>query len=91
MFGVIEGSVEVVVGDEVIETVKPGGIVGEMAVLEEEPRGADARAAGHTIVAEIDRSRFLFLVKLNPILAIEVMKVLSDRLRRTTKRAAGSS
>lgn len=89
MFGVVEGAIDLMVGDVAVEQVGPGGILGEMAVLEDEPRTANARACAATIVAEIDQQRFLSLIKVNPFFAIEVMRVLSDRLRKQNVRANG--
>jgi CRP-like cAMP-binding protein len=84
MYGVIEGAIEVVVGDEVVETVGPGGVLGEMALLDEAPRSASARAAEDTVVAEISRQRFLTVVKSNPFFALDLMRILAERLRRQT-------
>jgi CRP-like cAMP-binding protein len=84
MYGVVEGTIDITIGDLAVERVAPGGVLGEMAVLESEPRTASARASGATLVARIDREQFANLVKVNPYFAIEVMRVLSFRLRRET-------
>jgi CRP-like cAMP-binding protein len=84
MYGVVEGAIDLIIGDTVIEHAGPGSVLGEMAVLENESRTADARASGVTLVARIDRERFADLVRVNPYFAIEVMRVLSYRLRRET-------
>jgi CRP-like cAMP-binding protein len=86
MYGIIDGAVDVIVGDVAVEQVGPGGIVGEMAVLEDEPRTASARASEAVTITEIDQERFLELIKVNPYFAIEVMRVLSDRLRQQNVR-----
>jgi CRP-like cAMP-binding protein len=83
MIAVIEGAIEVLVDRSVVETVEPGGILGEVALLEDLKRTASARAAADSEVAVIDQDRFLLLVKTNPFLAIEVMRVLADRLTRS--------
>ena len=87
MYVVLDGEVDVVQGGRVIETVGPGGIVGEMALIEQAPRSADAIARGPARVAEVSHQRFTFLVQQTPGFALHVMKVLVDRLRRTTRRA----
>ena len=84
MYGVVEGAIDLKIGDVAVEQVGPGGILGEIGLLESEPRTADAHASGATLVAKIDRERFANLIKVNPYFAIEVMRVLSYRLRRET-------
>jgi CRP-like cAMP-binding protein len=83
MYAVVEGGVEVVVDDRVVETVPPGGFLGEVALLGPGRRTAGARAAGPTTVAVIDEKRFLVLVRTNPYFSLEVMRVLAARLGRT--------
>lgn len=87
MFVVLEGEVEVVHDGRVIETVGPGGLVGEMALIEQAPRSATAVARGSVRVAGVSHQRFTFLVQQTPGFALHVMRVLVDRLRRTTRRA----
>jgi CRP-like cAMP-binding protein len=54
----------------------------EMAILDHSVRSGTARASDDTIVAEIDQNRCFTLVRHNPILSIEIMKVMTERLRR---------
>ena len=84
MYAVIEGEIEIVRDGKVVETLAPGHIFGELALLDDDgyTRSADARAAQPTTVAEIDRDRFLSVLKLNPVFAIHVMKHLALRIRR---------
>jgi len=87
MYVVLEGEVDVVRKGQVIETVGPGGIVGEMALIEQEaPRSATAVARSPVRLAAVSHQRFTFLVQQTPGFAIHVMRVLVDRLRRTTQR-----
>lgn len=88
MFAVIEGQVELIVGDTVVEIVKEGGFFGEMALIDTRPRSADARAHTDCVLACIDQKRFLFLVQNTPFFAIQVMQVMADRLRRQNQRLA---
>ena len=60
-----------------------GEIVGEMAVLEQQPRIADMRAKGRLSVLVFDRSRFLTLLSGRPELGMTLIKVLSLRMRAT--------
>lgn len=53
-----------------------------MAVPDDSVRSATARACEDTVVAEIDQKRFLTLVRHNPFFSIEIMEVMTERLRR---------
>jgi CRP/FNR family cyclic AMP-dependent transcriptional regulator len=81
MYVVRGGTIRVGSGNTVYEDVEAGGIVGEMAIIEDAPRSAAATALTECEVAEIDRKRFQYLVQQVPHFAVNVMKVLSHRLR----------
>jgi CRP-like cAMP-binding protein len=87
LFGVVEGAVDILVGDRVIETAEPGTLFGEMALIDKQPRSARAIAASPCRLACIDERRFLFLVQQTPNFALHVMRTLADRLRRRTESA----
>jgi CRP-like cAMP-binding protein len=82
MYVVVEGEVELFVRGTKVERLEPGGIFGEMALLGHEPRSATAVAGPGCKIAPIDEKRFLFLVQQTPYFAIQLMRVLADRLRR---------
>lgn len=84
MYVVLEGAVELVLRDEVIETVQPGEIFGEIALLDDRPRSAAAIAKTDCKLAAVDQQRFTFLVQHTPFFAIEVMRIMAERLRRET-------
>jgi CRP/FNR family transcriptional regulator, cyclic AMP receptor protein len=81
MYGVVEGEVELRTADRVIGTVGPDGVFGEMAIVDRSPRMATAVATRDSVLAVIDRRRFLFLVHETPTFALEVMSDMADRLR----------
>jgi len=78
------GSVELSARGKVLETVGEGGIFGEMAVIDREPRSASAVALSDSELVAIDKRRFWFLVQETPYFAEIVMRVMADRLRRNT-------
>ena len=82
MFVLLEGSMVVMVGDKVVENSAPGAIVGEMALIDQSPRGATVVAREPSRLAKIDQRRFLHLIQLNPFFATHVMKVMAGRLRQ---------
>jgi CRP-like cAMP-binding protein len=85
MFAVIEGQVELTHRGAVIEKIGPGGIVGEMALIDEAPRSATATAATETRVVRVDRDHFIYLVEEHPTFALQVMSVMADRLRKANR------
>jgi CRP/FNR family cyclic AMP-dependent transcriptional regulator len=82
MFAVVEGAVEINLEGTVVERVAPGGVFGEMALIDKHPRSATAVAAVDCSLAAIDEKRFLRLVELTPKFALQVMQVITQRLRR---------
>jgi CRP-like cAMP-binding protein len=81
MYVLLEGEVEIRLGEYVVETAMPGALIGEMALIDESPRAANAVAKTACRLATVDRRRFLFLVQQHPQFATHVMKELADRLR----------
>lgn len=81
MYVIQSGSVDIIVGHQVVETADAGHIVGEMALIDRHVRSATAIAKSDCQLVPIERKRFTFLVQQNPYFAIEVMQVLADRLR----------
>jgi CRP/FNR family cyclic AMP-dependent transcriptional regulator len=86
MYIVRSGAVRVSTGTMELEQLGPGSILGEMALIEETPRSATVTAVSDCEIAVIDRRRFLFLVQQTPSFALNVMRVLSHRLREMNRR-----
>ena len=84
MYAVIEGQVDIVWRDEILETVDEGGIFGELALVDDGPRSAAAIARTNCRIAVVDRKRFAVLVSQTPHFAVDVMRVMAQRLRRRT-------
>jgi CRP-like cAMP-binding protein len=81
MYVVLEGEVDIVARGENVETVGPGGIFGEMALVDRCARSAAAIAKTDGKVVPVNEKRFLYLVSNTPFFAIEVMQTLAGRLR----------
>lgn len=81
MFSIIEGTVEIVLGDKVLETLGAGELFGEMSLIDKSPRSATARAKTDCKIVAIDEKRFLFMVQQHPFFALEVMRALTTRIR----------
>src|SRR5213595_822419 len=83
MYVLPEGEIDIFLGDFVFETAGPGALLGEMALIDDTPRTANAVAKSPSRLAQIDRRRFHFLVQQTPHFSTHVMKILADRLRNT--------
>ena len=86
MYVVREGVVELSVQGKLVARVEKGGILGEMALIDKKPRSASAKAKTDCELVPVDGKQFLSLVQQRPSFAIEVMKVLADRLRKMDER-----
>jgi CRP-like cAMP-binding protein len=84
MYVIRSGEVEIERNGKVVEKLGPGGIFGEMALIDGSPRAASAKAKTACEVAPITEKTFLFLVHETPFFAISVMRALAERLRRAT-------
>ena len=92
MYIVKQGMLRVLSGSTILETVRDGGIIGEMAIIEEHmPRSATVIAGTYCELVEIDVPRFLSLVQNTPGFSITVLRVISRRLRVMNRRYRDSS
>jgi CRP/FNR family cyclic AMP-dependent transcriptional regulator len=87
MFIVRNGTLRIRSGSIVYEDVIAGGIVGEMALVEDTDVRRSAMVYALTVceVVKIDQLRFFSLIAQTPSFARTVMRVLSRRLRRMDK------
>lgn len=85
MYGVKAGQIEILGGDEVLETVGPEEIFGEMALIDNKPRSASARALTDCQIVPIDEKRFNFMVQQTPFFGLQIMRMIVGRLRQTTE------
>jgi len=65
--------------EKMLDVLKPGEFFGEMALLEEAPRTASAIAHEDTTLLEFNRANFEILLKGNPQIAINLLKIFSRR------------
>jgi CRP-like cAMP-binding protein len=85
MYIIQEGTVEIVkhIGGEshVLSRLDKGDFFGEMAILENVARSADAVATGDVRVLAINGSRFDEMLRKNPEVAVRIIRKYSQRLR----------
>lgn len=70
--------------DGVLNLVRAGEVVGEIALLDGHPRTADAIADTDGEVMLLERRDLLHLIEENGALALGLMEVLCERLRQTS-------
>lgn len=81
MYGINSGEIEIIVNNQVVETIESGDLFGEGALVHtEHKRYSTAKAKTDCQLLVIDLEKFLFLVQETPMFAIEVMRSYSDRL-----------
>ena len=84
MYVIIEGEVRVHSGDKTILTLGPGKSVGELAVLDPEPRAASVTAISETRLFRIAEDAFTEVMTDRPEIAKGVIRALCQRVRMTT-------
>ena len=73
-------------GKEVIlNLIDPGQMFGEIALLDGKARTADATAMGPTTLLVLDRREFIPFLERNPKIAIRLLEILCERVRRTSE------
>lgn len=85
LYVVESGTVEVRLGDKILNTLEPGSIFGEMALIDNSPRRATAVASSDVSVIPVDEKQFLFLVTHTPYFALNVMRILAKRLQNANQ------
>ena len=81
MYIVQSGTIEMVVGDRVVETVGPNEALGFMSMIDEQPRTSTARAKEACELSQIDSRTFRFMVDEVPNFAAYIMGVMARRIR----------
>jgi CRP/FNR family cyclic AMP-dependent transcriptional regulator len=92
MFAICKGTVKIGVAsadghDAIFNLLCKGDIFGEIAILEGNPRSADAVATADCDLFVIERRDFLPILRSEPELALKFIEVLCERLRRTSLQA----
>ena len=89
MYVVTSGEVEITLKGEPLGAELPGGIVGEMAMINAAFRSATATCIRKSTLARINRDQFKEMIRENPEFALHVMEVLANRLRMANRLIAG--
>jgi CRP-like cAMP-binding protein len=81
MYVVVEGRVAISLRGATIERVGPGGVFGEMALVDHAARAASAAAETDCALLAINRAVFLGLVKSNPTFGVSLLTAVGERVR----------
>ena len=82
MYIVREGEIEIKRNGIVFDTIGPGVTLGEMGLIDHKPRTADAVAKTSCKLVLLNERQFQFLVQQVPDFALEVLRIIVDRLRK---------
>lgn len=90
LYGVIEGRLKIYAsgadGKEVVFGLSdPGEVIGEIALLDSNPRSATVVAVAASELLVLDRRDFLPFLERQPRVAVELAEVLATRLRRLSE------
>lgn len=81
MYIVQSGTIDMVIGDTVIETIGPNEALGFMSMIDDLPRSSTARAREACELSLIDARTFRFMVDEVPNFSTYIMRVLARRIR----------
>src|SRR6185295_11979802 len=87
LYLIVEGKVKVHQGDKELVRLGVRDVFGEMAVLDSEPRSASVTAVEDAVLLKIGRDDFRDILGERPEIAMGVMKVLTRRLRETSRKS----
>jgi CRP/FNR family cyclic AMP-dependent transcriptional regulator len=84
MYAVVDGEVEISTQGTRLETATAGSLIGELALIDRTGRSATAIALTDCKLVPIDAKRFQFMIQQTPFFALQVMRIMAERLRRWT-------
>lgn len=90
---IVSGDVRIVKGYETdkpkdLAVIRAGEYIGEMGAIDDHPRSASAIAKGTVVCAPVTPAEFMEMLRKNPDEAIDLLKILFERLRAASRRLA---
>jgi len=89
MYVLLDGEVEITLRNEPLGAELAGGVIGEMAMINDSTRSATATAISNARAARINREQFRDIIAGNPDFALHLMQVIANRLRVADHLLAG--
>lgn len=83
MYIIANGKVKVHKGDHTLVELEKGAFVGDMALLDQEPRSADLTTSLETTLLKISQDAFYELMSSNFEIMNGILKIISSRLRES--------
>jgi CRP-like cAMP-binding protein len=81
MYVVLEGRVAITLRGATVERIGPGGVFGELAVVDQTTRAANAAAETDCVLLAINRPVFLNLMKTDPSFGVALLSAVAERVR----------
>ena len=81
MYVVLEGRVAITLRGATVERVGPGGVFGEMALIDQTTRAANAAAETDCVLLAINRPVFVNLMKTDPNFGVSLLSAVAERVR----------
>jgi CRP-like cAMP-binding protein len=85
MYILQSGTIDMMIGDTVIETIGANEALGFMSMIDDMPRSSTARAREDCELSLIDARTFRFMVDEVPNFSTYIMRVLARRIRGMSK------
>ncbi|MEM9950181.1 MAG: cyclic nucleotide-binding domain-containing protein [Chloroflexota bacterium] len=85
VYGVIDGRVQVVHGDYVIDVLAQGDVLGEEVMLGNKHYSLAAIAVTDVTLSVMKRHQFLWLVQQTPTFATQLMRAMSNRVEKVAQ------
>ena len=81
LFVIVKGKINIIQDHNSIAILDAGSCIGEMALLDHEPRSADALTMTDVVLLQIDQSSFYDLMAKSPDIMKQIINILTKRLR----------
>lgn len=78
---ILEGHATASIDGKIVERIGPGGVIGEIALVDQAPRMADVVAEKDCQLLAITRPMLLALVRAKPAFSLSLLRALAARLR----------
>jgi CRP-like cAMP-binding protein len=86
LYIVMSGEVRILSGDDELARLGPGETIGELSVIDQQPRVASAVASVDTVCLALASWDLIALIEQDPSLALNLLRQLAARLRRADER-----
>jgi CRP-like cAMP-binding protein len=86
LYIVMSGEVRILAGADELSRLGPGETIGELSVIDQQPRSASAVASVDTVCLALASWDLIALVEQDPSLALNLLRQLAARLRRADER-----